>query len=94
MIKSFLAFLPLLITIATSCQTKETPSRLNFDFEKIEKGIPVGWDNFGSPDYVVTIDSANTKSGKYAASISFKGETSNFKAWGFTIPNSYPGKKK
>ena len=91
--KSILTFLLLLIATATFCQTKETPSNLNFDFEIAEKGRPADWNNFGSPNYILALDSTNIKSGKYSASIEFKEGSPDFKAWAFTIPDNYAGKK-
>jgi C-terminal processing protease CtpA/Prc len=91
--KSILTFLILLIANATFCQIKETPSNLNFDFEFTEKGSPSGWNNFGGSNYNLAIDSINIKSGKYSASIEFKEGNPDFKAWAFTIPDNYAGKK-
>ena len=91
--KSILTFLILFIAITTYCQTKETISKLNFDFEIVEKGSPAGWNNFGSPNYILALDSTNIKSEKYAASIEFKEGNADFKAWAFTIPDNYAGKK-
>jgi C-terminal processing protease CtpA/Prc len=91
--KSIPAFLILFIAITTYCQTKEAISKLNFDFEIAEKGSPVGWNNFGSPNYILGLDSINIKSGKYSASIEYKEGNQDFKAWAYTIPNNYAGKK-
>lgn len=91
--KSILTFLILFIAITTYCQTKETISKLNFDFEVTEKGSLIGWNNFGSSNYILALDSTNIKSGKYSASIEFKEGNPDFKAWAFTIPDNYPGKK-
>jgi C-terminal processing protease CtpA/Prc len=91
--KSILTFLILFISVTTYCQTKETISKLNFDFEIVEKGRPSDWNNFGSPNYILALDSTNIKSGKYSASIEFKEGSPDFKAWAFTIPDNYAGKK-
>ncbi|MGB4968906.1 MAG: S41 family peptidase [Saprospiraceae bacterium] len=88
-----MTFLILFIAITTYCQTKETISKLNFDFEIVEKGSPAGWNNFGSPNYILALDSTNIKSEKYSASIEFKEGNADFKAWAFTIPDNYAGKK-
>ena len=90
---TILTFLTLFISISTYCQTKEAISKLNFDFEMAENGIPSGWNNFGSLNYMLALDSTNIKSGKYSATIEFKKGSSDFKAWAFTIPDNYPGKK-
>jgi hypothetical protein len=79
------------LSLSVSCQTIQTEAPFNFDFEKIEKGKPSGWNNFGSPDYQIYLDSTVVKSGKYSAVIQFDGEASNFKAWGFTLPGNYEG---
>jgi len=91
--KSFLTFLILFTAITSYCQTKETISKLNLDFENAEKGTPIGWNNSGSSNYILSIDSTNVKSGKYSASIEFEEGNPDFKAWAFTIPDSYAGKK-
>lgn len=86
--------LSLFISIITFSQNKETASALNFDFENIEKGAAIGWKNFGDANYTLALDSTHVKSGKYSASIALnQGGTSNFKAWSYTIPNNYAGKK-
>ncbi len=66
---------------------------LNFDFETVKNGTPLFWDNFGSADYKLSLDSTVVKNGKYAASIEYRGEKPEFSAWAFTIPNNYSGKK-
>jgi hypothetical protein len=91
--KSILTFLISFISITTYCQTKKAILKLNFDFEIAEKGRPFGWNNFGSPNYILALDSTNIKSGKYSASIEFKEGNPDFKAWAFTIPDNYAGKK-
>ncbi len=91
--KTFFAFLLPFLAIISNCQTRETSSKFNLDFEIIEHGLPTGWSNFGSPDYMIAIDSTNVKSGKYSASIEFKDGNQDFKAWGFTLPDNYEGKK-
>ena len=91
--KSILTFLILFTAITTYCQTKETFSKLNFDFEITENGIPIGWNNSRSSNYTFALDSTNIKSGKYSATIEFKEGNPDFSAWAFTIPNNYLGKK-
>jgi hypothetical protein len=41
-----LAILILLTTTLTFAQPKRTTSKLNLDFEAVEKGIPSGWNTF------------------------------------------------
>ncbi len=81
------------VAFIISCTTKEKLSKLNFDFENSEKEVPTGWDNFGSPNYILAIDSAIAISGKYSASLEYKEGNPDFKAWAFTIPDNYDGKK-
>ena len=81
------------LTITTFGQKKEIPVNFNFGCETIVGGKPIGWDHFGNSAYLIAIDSTQVKSGKYSISIQSSGEKSDFKAWAFTIPNSYPGKK-
>ena len=81
--KSILTLLILFISITTYCQNKETISKFNFDFENAEKGSPAGWNNFGSPNYILALDSTNIKSGKYSATIEYKEGNPDFKAWAF-----------
>lgn len=88
--KIFITFLTIFIALTTFCQTSE---KLNFDFEIVDNGKPNDWNNFGSSNYAITLDSTNIKSGKYSASIEFKEGNPDFKAWAFTIPDNYAGKK-
>lgn len=91
--KSIFTFLVLFITITTYCQTKEIFPQFNFDFEITERGHPTGWDSFGSSNYILALDSANVRSGKYSTSIELQEGNPDFKAWLFTIPENYAGKK-
>ena len=93
MIKSILPFLISLIAITTYCQTKEILPKSNFDFEIADKGHPAGWDIFGNGNYILALDSTNVNSGRYSATIEFKEGDPSFKAWAFTLPGNYPGKK-
>ncbi len=88
--KTILPFLILVIGLTSFGETKEKP---NFDFEIAANGIPTGWDNFGNSNYAIALDSINTKNGKYSATIEFKEGIPGFKAWAFTIPDNYVGKK-
>ncbi len=91
--KSIFTSIALFLVVITSCQTKTTLSKLNLDFEIAANGIPAGWDNFGSANYTIAIDSTIKRNGKYAASIEFKEGEANYRAWSFTIPDNYQGKK-
>ena len=86
----FLTFLILMFRLTIFCQTSE---KFNFDFEIIDNGKPKDWNNFGSSNYAIALDSNNTKNGKYSTSIEFKEGNPDFKAWAFTIPDNYAGKK-
>lgn len=93
MVKSFLIITILFITLGSFAQTKTASSELNFDFENVENGLPVGWDIYGSKNYTIAVDSINVKSGQYSASIEFNGNAPDFKALAFSIPTNYAGKK-
>ena len=85
-----ITFLTLFSALTSSCQSSE---KLNFDFENVDNGKPKAWDNFGSSNYTIALDSINTRNGKYSATIEYKDGSADFKAWAFTIPNNYAGKK-
>ena len=65
----------------------------NLDFEKINDTIPEDWENFGGQDYLISIDSTIYKSGENSAVIEYHGDEYDFKAWAYTIPAKYQGKK-
>ncbi|MFZ2205551.1 MAG: S41 family peptidase [Minisyncoccia bacterium] len=89
-----LTFLILLLPISTMyCQLKEMQSKFNFGFEKIENGIPVGWNNFGASNYIISLDSTNVRSGKYSASIEFSEGREDHGNWNFILPDNYNGNK-
>jgi C-terminal processing protease CtpA/Prc len=85
-----LTFLTALIALSTSGQTDKN---FNLNFELTDSIRPIGWNVFGSANYAVGLDTVNKQNGKYAVSIEYKEGASDFKAWAFTIPNNYPGKK-
>lgn len=89
----FLTLLSLLISIITFCQTAKDASKFNFGFEKIENGIPVGWNNFGATNYIIALDSTNVRSGKYSVSIEFSEGRLDHKDWHFILPYNYNGNK-
>ena len=88
-----LTVLLFIISITTYCQTTKDTSKFNFGFEKVEQGKPLQWEYFGSTDYNLLIDSVIKQSGNYSAAIEYKGAALDFRAWAYTIPASYPGKK-
>lgn len=72
-------------------QTDEV-QKLNLDFEQNERNYPTKWENFGSKDYKIYIDSANAKSGKFSAVIENTESSSDFKALAINLPYNYKGK--
>lgn len=91
--KTFLSIMIFLFSFSSFSQNISDSSDFNFDFEEIEKDKPLHWENFGSSKYIISIDSTTKKSGKYSAEIEYYGTSVNFKAWAYTIPASYQGKK-
>lgn len=91
--QAFLTFTTIVFALQLSCQTTGTISKFNFNFETLEYGIPAGWNNYGGSDYIIALDSLNTKNGKYSATVEFKGGNPDFKAWAFAIPDNYAGKE-
>jgi C-terminal processing protease CtpA/Prc len=81
------------ITISSFCQTVKDSSTYNFDFEKTAENKFAYWNNFGSNDYVIAIDSVVKHSGNYAASISNPNAVVDFKALSYTLPGNFKGKK-
>ena len=88
---SFFTFIILLFSLTIFSQNKT--DSCNFDFEKNENNKPLNWENFGSTDYTLSIDSIIKKNGKYSVVIEYNGTSPDFKAWAYTIPASYQGKK-
>lgn len=92
--KSILTLLLSSLTIFVFCQTKNSSSKFNFGFENLKNGSLEGWSNFGNAEnYTMALDSLHKKSGKYAASIQFNEGNVDFKAFAFTFPENYSGKK-
>lgn len=58
--KLTLSLITLLFSILGFTQTSEI-QKLNLDFEQNENGYPEKWENFGSNDYKIYIDSTNAK---------------------------------
>lgn len=93
--KHSLYILLLCIGIMTSYAQNQTDSPyFNFDFEDVKDDKPQNWKNFGNSDeYELALDGEQSKNGKYSATIEYKKGDVGFRAWSFTIPNSYPGKE-
>jgi C-terminal processing protease CtpA/Prc len=84
------ACLSVLIGLTASGQTKEA---FNFDFENTRNGIPTGWMNLPSANYVTALDSVTTQSGKYSVSIEYVKGNLEFNSWTFILPDNYEGKR-
>jgi C-terminal processing protease CtpA/Prc len=91
--KTILASLSVFFLFTAYCQNREKPAEFNFDFEIVENQSPVDWNVFGSSEYIHALDSVNVKSGKYSAYVEFADGNQDFKAWAYTIPHSYAGRK-
>ncbi len=91
--KSIYLFFLFVSSLPVFAQSTGVLAPLNLDFEKTEKGTARGWYNFGGEDYKMALDSANSISGQYSATIEFKGGSTGFNSWGYTLPDNYPGKK-
>jgi C-terminal processing protease CtpA/Prc len=91
--KILLTVISFFIAISSFCQNIKDSSTYNFDFEKIANNRFQHWDNFGSDDYVIAIDSVNKHSGNYAISISNPSGKVNYKLLSYTFPGNYKGKK-
>lgn len=72
-------------------QTSEI-HKLNLDFEQFGNNYPTKWENFGSKDYKIYVDSVNAQNGKISAVIESQGDKSDFKALAINLPNNYNGK--
>lgn len=70
----------------------QTTKQLNLDFEQIKNEYPTKWDNFGSGDYKIYIDSIYKKSGKFSVVIESTIKAKDFKALAINLPNNYKGK--
>lgn len=98
-IKLFLSIFILSLLVIYSCnQTITNNSILNLDFEKIENGMPKGWYRmYFQPNYTISIDSTDVKSGSYSVAIEYAGGISNsqnyFQAIQLILPKNYEGEK-
>lgn len=92
--KLFLTFTLLLCALPLCAQPALLSPDLNFGFEKNGEELIQKWDDFGSPEYLISLDSLNCNSGKYSALIEHNsGNKSDFKALAFTLPENYEGKE-
>ena len=77
---------------ATGCH--QTQSKLNLSFEDIENRMPKNWYTLDhQPGYLVSLDSVNVKSGKYAIAIEFMEGPIKGQVFRLKLPCNYDGKK-
>lgn len=77
-----------------SCGCYLPEPKMDLGFEDVRDGWPVDWYLYHEqPHYTVSLDSTNSCSGKYAASIAFTGDTINFQVLQFKLPHNYEGNK-
>lgn len=76
-----------------SCRAQGPASRLNLDFEMAKDQKPLGWEDFGEKNYLLSLDTAAVKSGAYAATIQSLPDHGGYHAWAFTLPGNYAGRK-
>jgi C-terminal processing protease CtpA/Prc len=88
-----LYFICFFLPVFSHCQTAKDSSTFNFGFEKTVKNKFQYWNNIGSNDYVIAIDSSIKHGGNYAASISNSTAIVDFKALSYTLPGNFKGKK-
>jgi len=89
--KTILQFTLLCFLSNTLIFSQEKPN--NLDFEIIKNNKPINWKDFGNKDYTIFIDSTVSQKGKNSAVIEYDGDSPEFKAWAYTIPAKYQGKK-
>jgi len=82
----------LIVLFATSCSHPHTGLNLNLDFEIVQNGKPDVWQIYPKKNYMVSLDSATVKSGKYSLSIEFTGDSVSFKSILMNLPDIYEGK--
>jgi Periplasmic protease len=93
--RSYILLVFLSVITLSACQhTKNKDSVFNLGFEDIENKMPKSWSvSYAQPDYVVSLDSANVKSGKYSIAIEFAGDSVGVQSIQFMLPDNYNGKK-
>ncbi len=87
--KKYYLLLLLFIHYGIYAQTQD----LNLSFEEIYGKTPAGWSLSGKDDYDASVDHTISKDGKNSAVIAYYGNSPNFKAWTYSIPAKYQGKK-
>ncbi|MGL2964195.1 S41 family peptidase [Flavobacterium sp. RSB2_4_14] len=92
--KHLLFFLTLYCITLTAVGQNETKNNLlNLDIENVESGKPIGWSSFGNEKYKIEVDSTIVHGGKYSLSITNTSDLVDYRAWSFSLPNNYYGKK-
>ncbi len=91
--KLFLLILTSFLFLIGCSQTSSIGSKLNLDFENIQDGKPQDWLISSQPNYSVSIDSVNVKSGKYSMSIEFIGDVGTAHSIAFALPENYDGER-
>ena len=81
----------LLITLNGCTGHSLNNSAFNFDFEKSESGIPLLWHYKMMPNYIVSVDSVQKRSGKYSLLVSAREYQGRYLC-SFKLPNHYTGK--
>ena len=92
----FTVLLLVATTFSVSCQTRESGSSFNLNFETVSNpdGLPDGWFRWGMPPYIIKPDAEVKHSGKYALRIEATEEATaqDFGCPAFSIPAIYEGK--
>ncbi|WP_291131893.1 S41 family peptidase [Flavobacterium sp. UBA7682] len=81
------------LTLAINAQAQPKNTILNLDIETVVDGKAVGWTLFGNEKFTAVVDSTIVHGGKYSLSISNDSDVANFRAWNFTLPANYEGKR-
>lgn len=90
--KFFLSIIGSFLFSLIGCAQISEVQKLNLDFEQTEKNYPSNWENLGSKDYKIYVDSINKKNGKFSAVIESIDTSFDFKALSVKLPNNYNGK--
>jgi C-terminal processing protease CtpA/Prc len=90
--KLTLSVITILLFLNLGCAQTSEIHKLNLDFEQVENNYPSKWENFGSKDYKIYMDSVNAQNGKNSVVIESQGNKSDFKALAINLPNNYNGK--
>ncbi|REA62840.1 hypothetical protein DSL64_07920 [Dyadobacter luteus] len=91
--KTYIAAALLLLTNLFSFgqRNKESPQKLNLDFEKNDQNLPIGWKIFGDDNYQINKDSITKYNGTYSASIELGTGKPGYKTLSYSLPENYPG---